>query len=268
VRARSRFAIAVVLAFAAGASGWACSTAPAPRGEPVAAEPEAFAVWPPRMPAAFDLDAVPFGRWAEYEETYLGTVKIKERVALVGKGSDGNTIETTTEMKPGEKTTFVTVFATGGDGGQGGAAGVPRVTRNAFQVNGDDPMESPPLAPGEQPYPRIDPKKLVGVETLTVRAGTFRAKHYRDRTNYGEQVDVWVDDTVWPIGVVKLTSEQKQHPTNRNGFTFELVATGGGAIAEVTKPARPFNAQVLKKRGLPWTRQNRVGPQPPARVVE
>ena len=51
------------------------------------------------MPAAFSLDDVPLGRWAEYEEMYLGTVTIKERVALVAKGSDGNTLETTTELK-------------------------------------------------------------------------------------------------------------------------------------------------------------------------
>ena len=66
-----------------------------------AAEP--FAVWPPLMPSAVDLDTVPLGRWAQYEETYLGSATIKERVALVGKGADGNTIETTTEMPAGDK---------------------------------------------------------------------------------------------------------------------------------------------------------------------
>jgi hypothetical protein len=84
---------------------------------------------------------------------------------------------------------------------------------------------------------------------------------------FGEQVDFWIDDGVWPIGVVKLESEQKQHPTLRGGFKFELVATGGAAIAQITTPARPFDPAILKKRGLPWTRQARVGPQPPARVA-
>ena len=219
-------------------------------------------MWPPRMPTAFDFDDVPLGRWAEYEETYMGTVTIKERVALVAKGSDGNTIETTTEMKPAQKTVFATSFIATPEGGT-------RVVSNVFQVEGDAPMESPPLGPSEQPYPRLDPRKLavVGVETVTVRLGTFRARHYRDKTVFGEQVDVWVDDSVWPIGVVKLESEQKQHPTLRGGFKFELVATGGAAIAQITTPARPFEAAVLKKRGLPWTRQARVGPQPPARVA-
>src|SRR4051812_37428580 len=162
----------------------ACATTPAPPPPPVHSE-ETFAVWPPRMPSAIDLDLVPLGRWAQYEETYLGSATIKERVALVGKGADGNTIETTTEMKAGDKTVFASVFAPGSDG-------TVQVTSNVFQVSDADPMEAPPVKPTQQPYPRVDPKKLVGVDTVRVRVGTFRAKHYRDRTEYGELVDFWI----------------------------------------------------------------------------
>ena len=88
-----------------------------------------------------------------------------------------------------------------------------------------------------------------------VRVGTFRAKHYRDRTAYGEQVDFWIDDSVGPIGLIELEAEQKQHPTIRAGFKFELVATGNDAVLQIARPARPFDAALLKKRGLPWTRQ-------------
>ena len=101
-----------------------------------------------------------------------------------------------------------------------------------FQVGDDEPMESPPLAPGHQPYPRVDPKQLVGIDTISTRAGTFRARHYRDRTGYGEQVDYWIDDSVGPIGLIRLEAEQKQHPTIRAGFKFELVATGNDAVAQ------------------------------------
>jgi hypothetical protein len=102
---------------------------------------------------------------------------------------------------------------------------------------------------------------------VSVRAGLFKAKHYRARTPYGERVDYWIDDSVAPIGLVKLDAEQKQHAGFRGGFKFELVATGSGAIPQVTKPARPFDAQLLARQGLPWTRHARVGPQPPAKVV-
>jgi hypothetical protein len=103
---------------------------------------------------------------------------------------------------------------------------------------------------------------------VSVRAGLFKARHYRYRTAYGETVDYWIDDSVPPIGLVKLEAEQKQNAAFRGGFKFELVGTGSGAIPQVTRPARPFDAALLKKRGLPWTRQARVGPQPPAKIIQ
>jgi hypothetical protein len=234
--------------------------APVKEAPPPAHAEEMFAVWPPLMPGAVDLDTVPLGRWAQYEETYLGSTTIKERIALVGKGADGNTIETTTEMPNGEKAIFATTFGAASDGGGVQAA--------VFQVGDDEPMQAPSVPSSQQPYPRVDPSKLVGVDTISVRVGTFRAKHYRDRTSFGEQVDFWIDDSVGPIGLIKLEAEQKQHPTIRAGFTFQLVATGNDAIPLITRAARPFDASVLKRRGLPWTRQSRVGPQPPAKVVQ
>jgi hypothetical protein len=223
---------------------------------PVAAR----AIWPPRMPAAGNFEAVPLGKWADYEETYLDAATIKERVALVAREADVVTLETTTETRPGDRTVFATVFA--------GANDAWRVSRNVFQVGDDEPMESPAIGPAQQPYPRVDRSKLVGTEMVSVRAGLFKAQHYRYRTAYGEQVDYWVDDDVAPIGLIKLVAEQKQHAAFRGGFKFELTGTGSGAIPQITRPARPFDAQVIARQGLPWTRHGRVGPQPPAKVVQ
>jgi len=229
------------------------STAAAP--PPTSAE----AIWPPRMPSAGNFEEVPLGKWAEYRETYLGAATIKERVALVAREADGITLETTTETRPGDKTVFATVFS--------GKDASWRVTSNVFQVDDEQPMEAPAIGPAQQPYPPVDPRKLLGTEVISVRAGLFKAKHYRYRTAYGERVDFWIDDSVPPIGLVKLEAEQKQHAGFTGGFTFELVETGSGAIRQVTKPARPFDATLLQRRGLPWTRQARVGPQPPAKIV-
>jgi hypothetical protein len=219
------------------------------------------AIWPPRMPAAGNFDAVPLGKWADYEERYLDATTIKERVALVAREGDTITLETTTETRPGDKTVFATELSAAQDAGW-------RVTRNVFQVGDDDPMEAPATGPAQQPYPRADPKKLVGTEMVSVRAGLFKAKYYRYRTAYGETVDYWIDDSVAPIGLVKLEAEQKQLSEFRAGFKFELVETGSGAIPQVTRPAQPFDAALLNKRGLPWTRQARVGPQPPAKIIQ
>lgn len=222
----------------------------------------AGAIWPPRMPSAGNFEAVPLGKWADYQESYLDAATIKERVALVSKGSEAITIETTTETRPGDKTVFATVF-----GATREAAGW-RVTSNVFQVADDDPMEAPASGPAQQPYPPADPKKFVGTEMVSVRAGLFKAKHYRYRTPYGEQVDFWIDDSVAPIGLVKLEAEQKQHAAFRGGFKFELIEMGSGAIPQVTRAARPFDAGVLQRQGLPWTRHARVGPQPPVKVIQ
>jgi hypothetical protein len=220
----------------------------------------AGAIWPPRMPAAGNFEEVPLGKWADYEETYLGAAIIRERVALVSRDAERVTLETTTETRPGDRTVFATGFAGANNAGW-------RVTSNVFQVGDDEPMESPATGPAQQPYPRADPSKLIGTEMVSVRAGLFRAKHYRYRTPYGERVDYWVDDSVAPIGLIKLEAEQKQHAGFRGGFKFELVATGSGAIPQVTKPARPFDERIIARQGLPWTRHARVGPQPPAKVV-
>ena len=42
----------------------ACA-APVKEAPPPAHSEEPFAVWPPLMPSAIDLDIVPLGRWAE-----------------------------------------------------------------------------------------------------------------------------------------------------------------------------------------------------------
>jgi hypothetical protein len=220
----------------------------------------AGAIWPPRMPAAGNFEEVPLGKWADYEETYLGAAIIRERVALVSREAEMVTLETTTETRPGDRTVFATEFAGANNAGW-------RVTSNVFQVGDDEPMESPATGPAQQPYPRADPSKLIGTEMISVRAGLFKAKHYRYRTPYGERVDYWVDDSVGPIGLIKLEAEQKQHTGFSGGFKFELVAMGSGAIPQVTKRARPFDERIIARQGLPWSRHARVGPQPPAKVV-
>jgi hypothetical protein len=98
------------------------------------------------------------------------------------------------------------------------------VTSNVFQVGDDEPMESPAIGPAQQPYPAADPSKLLGTEMISVRAGLFRTKHYRYRTAYGERVDYWVDDSVAPIGLIKLEAEQKQH----TAFRGRLQVRAGG----------------------------------------
>ena len=195
----------------------------------------------PLMPAAFALDQVPIGSWAEYAWGLadLAASRRVERLAVVARGPDGVTIEASEEETFDERVVQATTYAAGEE-----LRGESR--KNVFQMGDDQPMEAP-TRPARR-YARVDPNTLVGTETITVRAGTFTAKHYRDRTAYGEQVDFWIDDAVKPFGLVKLDAEQKQHPALGNHFDVELVGRGGDAVPLITKPARPFDVEYLKNR--------------------
>jgi hypothetical protein len=194
------------------------------------------------MPRAFDLEQVPVGSWAEYAWGLADLVESRriERLAVVARGPEGVTIEASEEETFDERVVQATTYGAGQE-----LRGESR--RNVFQLGDDEPMQAP--ARPARRYARIDPGTLVGTETITVRAGTFTAKHYRDRTAYGEQVDFWIDETVMPFGLVKLDAEQKQHPALSNHFNVELVGHGRDAVPLITRPARPFDVEYLKERG-------------------
>lgn len=190
------------------------------------------------MPAAIDLEQVPVGSWAEYAFGF-DVPRMEERVALVARGSEGVTIESSYGKTFDERVVHSSTYAAGGE-----FRGESR--RNVFQMGEDEPMEAPSLI--ARRYARVDPSTLVGTETITVRAGTFTARHYRDRTAYGEQVDIWIDDAVMPFGLVKLDAEQKQSPVAGDRFKAELIRIGTDAVPSITKPARTFDVEYLKRK--------------------
>jgi hypothetical protein len=233
----------------------ACAaTAPpgtAPQTPPSPAPPAAASATPPEaapgpirlplMPAAFDLRRVPVGSWAEYAWGLADVAASRrvERLALVARGPEGATIEASEEETFDERVVQATTYAAGDE-----LRGESR--RNVFQLGDDEPMQAP--ARPARRYARVDPSTLVGTDTITVRAGTFTAKHYRDRTPFGEQVDFWIADGVMPFGLVKLDAEQKQHPELGSRFGAELVGTGSDAVPQITRPARPFDVEYVKRR--------------------
>ena len=131
-------------------------------------------------------------------------------------------METTTEMPAGDKTVFATVF-TPAEAAEGGV----QVVSNVFQVADDEPMQSPPRAARPSAVPARSTRASSSASTRSACASGRSARGTTaTSTAYGEQVDFWIDDSVGPIGLIKLEAEQKQHPTIRAGFKFELVATG------------------------------------------
>jgi hypothetical protein len=189
------------------------------------------------MPFACDLESAPLGSWAEYERT---PDKIRERYALVGKGPEGTTIELTLEFPSGfsqvHRSVQALVFPLG--------KGPPQqLQKRVIQEDAYDPMEMSRTFQG-----RIDPNSLVGSDDISVRGGSFSAKRYHYLTRYGENVDAWVSDGAWPTCLIRLDAEQKQTTLEPDRFRYELIATGGDAKAQITKPAVPYDVQVLKKR--------------------
>jgi hypothetical protein len=220
--------------------------APSPRPQN---PPREVSIVVPRLPIGVDLAKAPVGSWAEYEETFpnigtpppgatSGPLKIKTRIAYVASEPDGNTIEMARE---GRGEAFVQALLFGPDDGGG------RVRKNVIQRGAAEPMELP-IAKAPNPwYTHLNPQSFVAVEEVTVRAGTFEVKHYRDRPSDGERIDYWMADAVWPLGLVKLDAEYNQPPRVHGVFSTELIATGRGARPQITRPAIPFDPAKMKK---------------------
>ena len=96
-----------------------------------------------------------------------------------------------------------------------------------MQMGTADPMELP-VSGDQQHFSKPNPKMLVKEESVTVKGGTFKAKHYRDKTPNGDTIDYWISEKVFPLGLVKMESEQKTNPNIKGPIKIELAAVGKG----------------------------------------
>ena len=118
------------------------------------------------------------------------------------------------------------------------------VKQIVIQMGDQDPMLAPDSMPAQQ-YSKPDPNTLVGKETITVAAGSFKTAHYRNSTAQGA-VDVWVSEDVLPTGLVKLVTPPMQAGGQQlPGMVMELQASGKGAKPVITKPPKPFDPQMM-----------------------
>jgi hypothetical protein len=120
------------------------------------------------------------------------------------------------------------------------------IKRLIMQMGQNEPMEMPITSTQQRQFQRPNPKSLVNEETIKVAAGTFKAKHYRDKSAKGDVYNVWVSDKAPPFGLVKIEGEQKSGPPGAEGaVVFELTSLGGGAKPTITRKARPFDQAAL-----------------------
>jgi hypothetical protein len=195
----------------------------------------------PPTPLAVDLDKVTVGSWAKYNMT-MGTMPpMTMKMALVNRSAAGNTMEMSVE------------------GGMAAAAGnvvtqmilAPgssvTVQKLVLQVGANDPMEMPVQGAQGAKFAKPDPKTLVKAETIKVAAGSFKTKHYHNKTPQGDTVDYWVAESATPIGLVKIEMTQKSNPMITGPITMELAAVGKDAKPAITKAAKPFDQASLMK---------------------
>jgi hypothetical protein len=213
------------------------------------AAPAAHAQQPgqgPPLPAALDLKKVAPGSWAEYSMTVGQMPPMKSRMALVARTGSVVTMEMTMEggmmAMSGGKLVMQTVV----DADQTKESNVKKLV---MQIGDNDPMEM--KVEGTQPkqFQKPDPKTLVKEETIKTPAGTFKTKHYRDKTPKGEKFDYWVSPQVPPFGLVRVETENLSGGGGPQGpVKMELTAYGKDAKMTITKPPKPMDQQALMRQ--------------------
>jgi hypothetical protein len=90
---------------------------------------------------------------------------------------------------------------------------------------------------------------LIKAETIKVAGGSFKTKHYRDKTPQGDTFDFWVSPDAPPLGLVKIEVAQLSGPAAGQGpMKLELTALGKDAKMIITKPAKPGDQEALVKQ--------------------
>jgi hypothetical protein len=197
---------------------------------------------PVGMPLVVDMAKIDVGAWAEYTMT-MGSISLSSRWALVARDANSNTLEVTTKgalvAKP---VTLRMVLAA--DPTSGAKPKKPM----AVQFGNDEPMLTPPDTPVQR-FQHPDPKTLVGKEELKLAAGTFQTSHYREKNDMGT-IDVWVCETVPPLGVVKVLTTPDVGKDSPEAMqippaTMELSGTGKGAKPTITRKPKPYDEKKM-----------------------
>jgi hypothetical protein len=197
---------------------------------------------PAAMPLVVDMQKVEVGSWAEYAMTN-GSIALSSRWALVARDAKSNTLEMLTKGGPIAKPVVLRLVLPA-DPTSNDKAPKPM----AMQLGDDAPMLTPKEMP-IQKFQRPDDKNLVGKEDMKVTAGTFKTSHYREKNKMGT-VDIWVNETVLPLGIVKVITSPAVDPKAPAAMqvaaaTMELSSTGKGAKPVITKKPQPFDEKKM-----------------------
>jgi hypothetical protein len=197
---------------------------------------------PAGMPLVVDMTKIDVGSWAEYKMG-MGSISLISRWALVARDATSNTLEMTTTGAAVAKPVVLRMVLPS-DPTSSTKLKKPMVV----QFGHEDPMLAPPDTPVQR-FQRPDDKNLVGKEELKVAAGTFQTRHYREKNTMGT-VDIWVSESVPPLGVVKVLTTPEVDKSAPEAMqipaaTMELAGTGTGDKPAITKKPKPYDEKKM-----------------------
>ena len=175
------------------------------------------------------------GAWAEYTMSVPGSPqKLTVRYAVVEKNEREMTMETDSQTPMGPVHSSMTFAPSPPDAW--------KLVKARIQM-GTQPVQDVPAAKlTEGSVKKSDsPGKLVGAEKITVPAGTFETKHYKNempKEAGGMTLDVWMSDKAIPTGVVKMSAA--------GGVEMVLAQTGTGAEAKAEPKPESMKATPAK----------------------
>jgi hypothetical protein len=167
------------------------------------------------------------GAWAEYQMKGSDQGPTKMKIAIVGKEGNAFWYETINDGQGGRN--IMKMLLSGDPNDQKG------VTRMIMKHGKEQATEMPIMAMGQdkKPAKAQPPKGKVidkGMETITVPAGTFTARHFQYQ-NEKDVVDSWSSEKVPPYNMVKSSAKD---------FTMVLVGYGTGAKTAITETPKKF----------------------------
>ena len=150
--------------------------------------------------------------WYELQDKSTDT-KLYLRQAIVGaervKRKDGFWVETEIIPQVGFPAVYKMLLT--------GPANDPQNIHHVIVKEGEEPPEQMPLDPNAAAPPEVpEERQSVGMTQVTTAQGVLEAEHVII-TRGQQQVEVWLNDTVRPLGIVKFITPEGQLLLQRFG---------------------------------------------------
>jgi hypothetical protein len=175
------------------------------------------------------------GSWAEYQVKGKGEAPMKMKIAIVGK--EGTSYWYETVMQAQERMVSKMLVS-------GNPSDRQNLKKMIVKTGNEQAMEMPLMGMmGQQPgKSQKSAGKVIdkGMETVTVPAGTFAARHMQYQEG-SDIVDAWVSEKVPPYGLVKSKAKD---------FEMVLAGSGTGAKSLITETPKKLNMPAMPQ-GMP-----------------